>query len=950
MSSLTRAVTDWTVQQSSGESRLVYPTNAYILVTKAEIEQSIPARFEQHVSKHPTRLAIKTGNQLLTYEELNRSSNRVALSILAQRPRGEEPIALLLEHGAPVIIALLGVLKAGKIYVPLDPAYPHERLTYMLEDAQAGLVVTDNRHLSLAKDMAQSARQVLNIDEIDANTHDENIGLTIPPDTLAYILYTSGSTGQPKGVVQNHRNVLHNIMKYTNGAHVCADDRISLLASFSFSAAVTNTFCALLNGASLFPYNIKEAGLADLATWLVREDITVYQSVPTVFRHFLDTLTGAEEFPRLRLIDLYGEAVSPNDVERYKRHFSQNCLLQHRMASTEMSVIRLYFLDKDTSISGSVVPVGYAVEDTEVLVLDDAGAEVGVNQIGEIAIKSCYLTPGYWRKPDLTQAAFLPASDGGNARVYHTGDLGCMLPDGRLLHLGRKDFRVKIRGHRVEVGEIEMALLELPAVREAVVAAREDTPGDQRLVAYIILAQGSALTVSDMRSFLKARLPDYMMPSAFVRLDALPLTPNNKVDRQALPAPERDRPDLATPFVASQDTLEHQLTEIWEELLGVQPIGVHDDFFELGGYSLLSVQLFAQIEKRTGKRLSLATLFQCPTIAHLANSLRHEGWGTSEALPVEIHRESAGSDSISHPLARYLPSRYHSALKRTYHRIQQSSSYLYLRSMYVRNGRKVARRFFSYALTQLQSKLQTMGLREGDTILMHSAFNFLNGFYGTPDQVIDGILNIIGNSGNLVMVSMSYTRSSYAYLKEGVPFDVNNTMSAMGIITEIFRRKQGVVRSANPAHPILAFGPAAQWIITDHDKTMYSCGKGSPFEKIVQLQAKALFFDVSLRSMTFFHYLEDLFQDTLPMKLYDDTPLEGIVIDASGNKKPVKTYVFSSEARRYRNSRDLQQALRKDNLIQTGKIGNTKLIVLDLKQVVGCAQTMVRAGKPLWHI
>jgi non-ribosomal peptide synthetase component F len=228
---------------------------------------------------------------------LNRAANRMARSILAQRSSGEEPIALLLEHGAPMIIALLGVLKAGKLYVPLDPAYPQERITYMLEDAQASLVVTDNRHLSLAKELTQSGRQILNLDEIDTNIDGENIGLAIPPDTLAYILYTSGSTGQPKGVAQNHRNVLHNIMKYTNSAHICVDDRISLLASFSFSAAVTNTFCVLLNGASLFPYNIKEAGLADVGNWLVQEEITVYQSVPTIFRHFLDTLPGEEAFP-----------------------------------------------------------------------------------------------------------------------------------------------------------------------------------------------------------------------------------------------------------------------------------------------------------------------------------------------------------------------------------------------------------------------------------------------------------------------------------------------------------------------------------------------------------------------------------------------------------------------------------------------------------------------------
>ena len=459
MSDRANAVAEQTWQQAV-QSRRIHPTNAFIPFPRAAVEQSIPARFEQQVSRYPDRPAVKTGSQTLTYAELNRAANRVARAILAQRTRAAEPIALLLEHGAPMIVGILGVLKAGKIYVPLDPAYPRERTTYMLEDAQAPLIVTDHRHLALARELAQPARDVMNIDALDSKVDDDNVGLAIPPDTLAYILYTSGSTGQPKGVVQNHRNVLHNMMKYTNGAHICAADRLSLLVSYSFSGAVTNTFSALLNGATLFPYSINEKGLTSLADWLVQEDITLYQSVATVFRHFLDTLKGEEAFPNLRLIDLFGEAVTVRDVERYKAHFPPHCLLQHRMAATEMSVIRLYFIDKETPISGSVVPVGYAVDDTEVLVLGEAGDPVRPNQTGEIVIKSRYLAPGYWRRPELTQAAFLPSPDGDGERLYRTGDLGCMLPDGCLMHLGRKDFQVKIRGHRIEVGEIELALLD----------------------------------------------------------------------------------------------------------------------------------------------------------------------------------------------------------------------------------------------------------------------------------------------------------------------------------------------------------------------------------------------------------------------------------------------------------------------------------------------------------
>jgi aminoglycoside N3'-acetyltransferase/acyl carrier protein len=395
--------------------------------------------------------------------------------------------------------------------------------------------------------------------------------------------------------------------------------------------------------------------------------------------------------------------------------------------------------------------------------------------------------------------------------------------------------------------------------------------------------------------------------------------------------------------------IECQLTQIWEDLLGVKPIGVQDDFFELGGHSLLAVQLFAHIEKRMGKRLPLAILFQSPTIAHLARSLRQEAGVAPGTLPVEVHHESSAADRIRHPIARYIPSRCHAFLRSQYRRIKQLRTYLYLRAKYIKGKKKFTKRFSSYTPTQLENMLKTMGIIAGDTVLMHSAFRVFNGFAGTPDQVIACVLNTIGASGNLVMVSMPYTGSTAAYLQAGASFDVRHTVSAMGVITEIFRQKPGVVRSVNPAHPILAWGPAASWIIADHENTMYSCGKGSPFEKLVHLQAKALLFDVSLRSMTFFHYLKDLFQSTLPVKLYEDLPVESTVTDRNGNKHIVKTYVFSRELRRY-HSQNLQEALIKEEAMRTETIGNTKLIVLQLRQVMECAQQMVRAGKPLWKI
>jgi amino acid adenylation domain-containing protein len=594
----------------------IRPTNPFIEFKKEDTEGSIPKRFEQQVDKYPDRMAIKTKNGTLTYEALNRAANQLARAILAQYEPSEEPIPLLLKPGAKMVIAILGVLKAGKTWVPLDPSYPYVRLTYILEDSQAKLVLTDNKNFPLANELAQDLYQLLNIDQIDNSFSDENLGLPISGNALAHILYTSGSTGQPKGVVHNHRNVLHYIRVHTNALHICKDDRLSLLSSFVHIAGVTATFRALLNGAALFPFDLMGEGIVNLATWLEREEITIYQSVPTVFRHLIDILNGDTNFPKLRLIHLGGERVTNRDVALYQKWFSPHCLLLNNLGATEVSTYRNYFINKETKISGSVVPVGYAVEDKEVLLLDEAGNDVGFNRIGEIAVRSPYLALGYWRKPEVTRQAFLPDHEDGSKRIYLTGDLGLMRPDGCLEYHGRKDFQVKIRGYRIKVAEIEMALLDHERIKEVAVIARENQNGEQMLVAYLVPAKQPTPTVSELQRFLNKRLPNYMVPSAFVRLDAIPLTPNGKIDRRALPVP--GQADLEKSFVAPRTPVEERLASIWTEVLHREPIGIYDNFFELGGHSLLATQVISRISEALSVAIPLRSLFETPTVAGLA--------------------------------------------------------------------------------------------------------------------------------------------------------------------------------------------------------------------------------------------------------------------------------------------------------------------------------------------
>jgi len=302
----------------------------------------------------------------------------------------------------------------------------------------------------------------------------------------------------------------------------------------------------------------------------------------------------------------------------YKKHFSRNCIFVSRLGSTECGGIRNYFVDKESLITDNNIPAGFPTDGLQVLLLDEESREVGSNEIGEIAIQSRYLSPGYWRQPELTQAMFLPGPEGGDQRIYLTGDMGYMLSDGCLFHLGRKDFQVKVRGYRVEVAEIEMTLQDLDCVKEAVVIGREAQANDVRLVAYVTLRGKELVAGEQLRRCLLEKLPDYMIPSTFVTLEGLPLTPNGKVDRLALPEPERERPSLESPFVAPRTTDEETLAAIWEEVLELDQVGIHDNFLHLGGDSLRATQVIARVFDAFQLNLSVRSLLEAATVADMA--------------------------------------------------------------------------------------------------------------------------------------------------------------------------------------------------------------------------------------------------------------------------------------------------------------------------------------------
>ena len=601
----------------------IQPDPSFALFKKTDIEQSLPARFEQQAEKYPDRLAVKNGGLTLSYAELNRAANRLAHAIIARRGTNQESVALFLQHGIPAVIAILAILKAGKRCIPLDSGFPAARVASILEEAEASLLLTGDRDISSALAFVRDPGNILNIDTLDAGLSVGNPGLSISPDSLAYLFFTSGSTGRPKGVAHTHRNGLHQIMTYTNGLKLSSADRVTLLHSHGFSASRLDIFGALLNGAALISLLPAEEGMSGLARRLIDEGMTLFHWVPTAFRHFADSLPvspdGMEMFPRLRSIVLGSEPLTSRDVELYKRLFSPDCVLVNRFGSTETGNIAWYFLNKQTAVPSAMAPIGYAIEDAEALLLDESGKEVGSNQIGEIAVKSAYLPTGYWRRPDLTAGVFSPAPGGSGKTIYRTGDLGRRMPNGCLLHLGRKDFQLKIRGFRVEPGEIESALADHPGIASAVVTTRQDNLGDMCLVAYFVAATSPPPATITLRHYLDARLPAYMVPTAFISVKALPLTPNGKVDRESLPEPDLVWPDSEAVLTREPLTnVEETLADIWSTVLGVATVNAHDNFFDLGGNSLYAMIIISRTISALKVVVSIGEFFEIPTVAHMA--------------------------------------------------------------------------------------------------------------------------------------------------------------------------------------------------------------------------------------------------------------------------------------------------------------------------------------------
>ncbi|QTL38231.1 amino acid adenylation domain-containing protein [Xenorhabdus budapestensis] len=615
---------------SSQRSQLL--TNFNLTAQDYQQDRLIHQLVEQQAASRPDAIALIGEEGQLSYAELNQHANQLAHAIRASGVRPDERIAICVERSLEMIIGLLGILKAGASYVPLDPEHPTERLVYMLSDSQPALILTQ-RHLSAR--LVNTDLPIWALDSTEHQTHiashpQDNISITqsgLIPSNLAYVLYTSGSTGLPKGVMIEHRHVVNFIQAQIQTTALTSHDRVLQFASFGFDNSVAEIFPTLAVGATLVlrPAHLKVPD-TDFITFLQENHITVVD-LPTAFWHLWAQEVKAGYSwppPSLRSVAASGEKAEARHLKAWLASpGTQTCRWINFYGPTETTVnATACIYEPGHPHSVEDIPIGRPMANTTAYILDTQGQPVPIGVTGELYIGGEGVARGYLNRTELTAERFIhdPFSNQPAARLYRTGDLGRWLPDGNIRYLGRNDFQIKLRGFRIELGEIETQLVACTGVKDALVIVREDDSGDKRLIAYLVPDSPSPLNTASLREQLSSNLASYMIPTAFVTLEAFPLNQSGKVDRAALPAPNRSA-SVSHEYAAPQGEIEQQLAEIWQSLLGLEQVGRHDNFFELGGHSLLTVQVASRLRQTLNINVTLQDLFLQPTLSDLAQTL-----------------------------------------------------------------------------------------------------------------------------------------------------------------------------------------------------------------------------------------------------------------------------------------------------------------------------------------
>ncbi|HEX6717998.1 MAG TPA: amino acid adenylation domain-containing protein [Pyrinomonadaceae bacterium] len=583
---------------------------------------SILQALESQAERRPDALAVVFEDQQLTYSELNRRSNQLARHLRALGVRPEILVGLCIERSVEMIIALFGILKAGGAYVPLDPTYPEARLAFMMADAQVSVLVTSSQSATaLPKTSVSTVCLDTDWAESIVNESADNLSSSATADNLAYVIYTSGSTGQPKGTMIKHGGLSNMTAALTSVFDLRPDSNVLQFSSLSFDASVLEIFGTIRAGARLHLLSQDDLLPGSMLTRLLRDQaITCIVIPPSILAQL-----PAEPLPELETIIVAGEACPVDLVSRWasgRRFFNAYGPTEGTVCAT------LTTCSEDTA----QISIGRPIANTQIYLLSTDLHPMPIGVAGEMYIGGIGLARGYLNRPALTAKQFIPDSFSKKpgARLYSTGDLARYLPDGNLDYLGRVDHQVKVRGYRIELGEIEAVLSQHPAVRQSAVLAKTDANGNNRLVAYVV-SKSAPVPTADLRAFLKEHLPVYMVPAIFVWAEGLPLTPNGKVDHRALPPPDELRSESTEPFVAPRTVAEHTIVAIWTDVLAVNKVGAHDNFFDLGGHSLLLVQLKSKLEEAFHRDVSLVDMTRYPTVSALAKYLS----GALDPLPFQ---------------------------------------------------------------------------------------------------------------------------------------------------------------------------------------------------------------------------------------------------------------------------------------------------------------------------
>ena len=620
------------------------------------LAQPFHVQFEQQVERTPDAIAAIDGAVELSYRRLNAAANRLARTLVASGVGPEQPVALLAERGIGFLTAMLAIWKAGGAYIPLDPRHPPRRLAQVLENSRARLVLAGAEQLGAGREALRHFAQVpllASLDELLGRPQDSsNLAVHSGPDSLAYVIFTSGSTGMPKGAMIEQRGMLNHLHAKVLDLRLTQADRVAQNASQCFDVSVWQFLAALLVGGSVDIISDDIAhDPAALLRYVETRPVSVLEVVPSLLGMLLEQLDTqpAHAFPALRWLLATGEALPVDLGRRWLRHVPDVPLV-NAYGPTECSDdVTHHVMAVAPADTATRVPIGRPIANTQLYVLDSRLQPAPIGVEGQIYVGGAGVGRGYLHDAERTAQAFVAdpftsvQHEGRQPRLYRTGDRGRWLPDGTLDYLGRLDEQVKIRGFRIEPGEVQAALARYPDVADAAVLAREDIAGDRRLVAYVVPRDAqTAPAATQLRAFLRSQVPEYMVPSAFVVLDALPLTPNGKLDRRALPAPDMSQPADGAPFVAPRTPTEQQLAAIWCSVLERERIGVQDNFFENGGHSLVAARIVHQVNAAFGVDLPLRSLFEQPTIAELALRVEQSLPGAGR----ETERAHSGSSLV----------------------------------------------------------------------------------------------------------------------------------------------------------------------------------------------------------------------------------------------------------------------------------------------------------------